>query len=307
MRMDNRMKHNKKSRNGVSIKNESKNYFKPIKNLLEILLKFLGHIASYLPTGIKKFLALISQSITFNDTLSRWNYLLMEEIFSNVNEPVMVTKNRFNIFGSTINYKMKLDLSNDLQRAYYFQNYGQDLLRVMKQNLKKDFVFIDVGANIGYFTVLATSIITKGRIIAFEPSSLNYKTLQDNTKGSVVEVYKIALSNKNGNVRLYTDKKSTGWHSLIGYGRYENVKVSKFDDLDLGINRIDLVKIDVERHEFEVLKGMKKSLLSYKPKVVCEVDRGTEKKVTRFMKNLGYNKIKKFEGTNTYDILFEEV
>lgn len=168
-------------------------------------------------------------------------------------------------------------------------------------------MFIDIGANIGYFTILASSIITRGRIIAFEPSSLNYRALQENIEGSIVEAYKIALSNKNGNARLYIGKKSTGWHSLIGPGQYENIKVSRFDDLDLKIKKIDLIKIDVERHEFEALKGMKKSLLKYMPKVFCEVNKSTEKKVVRFMKNLGYSKLKRFEGANTYDVLFERI
>ena len=277
-----------------------------IKDSLKLLLKILGHTASYFPLKIKKILARISRAITFNDTLPRWNYLLMEEIFCNVNEPAIVTKNKFKIFDSSINYNMRLDLSNDLQRAYYFLNYGQDLLKIMKHNLEKDSVFVDVGANIGYFTMLASSIITKGSIIAFEPSSLNYNLLSINTKGSIVKSYKIALSNRNGHTNLYTNKKSTGWHSLIGSGKHENVKVSKFDDLALGIKKIDLVKIDVEGHELEVLKGMKKSLLKYCPKVVCEVDRNTEKRVVNFMMNIGYNSIKRFDGATTYDILFEK-
>lgn len=276
-----------------------------IKNLLKSLLKYIGGAASHLPLKAKRLLALLSQSIAFNDTLSRWNYLLMEEIFHNINEPVIITKNRFKIFDSGINYSMGLDLSNDLQRAYYFQNYGQDLLGIIKQSLKKDSVFIDVGANIGYFSMLASSLITKGRIVAFEPSSLNYKILLNNTQGGIVEAHKIALSNRNGNAHLYIGKKSTGWHSLIGPGKYENVKISRFDDLDLELKKIDLIKIDVERHEFEALKGMKKSLSRHMPKVFCEVDKSTEKKVTWFMKNLGYNKIKRFGGTNTYDMLFE--
>ncbi|MDP3765316.1 MAG: FkbM family methyltransferase [Nanoarchaeota archaeon] len=300
------MKHNKKNRNGISIKNKPKNYSKHIKNLLKLLLNSVGHIAGHSPIVVKKFLALISQSVAFNDTLSRWNYLLMEEIFHNVNEPVIVTKNRFKVFESSIGHNMRLDLSNDLQRAYYFLNYGQDLLEIMKQSLKKDSVFIDVGANIGYFTMLASSIIKRGRIIAFEPSSVNYEILLNNTKNSIVEAHKTALSDKNGSARLYIDKKSTGWHSLIGSGQYENVKASRFDDLDFGLKKIDLIKIDVERHEFDVLKGMKKSLLKYGPKVVCEVNSNSEKKVLNFMSNLGY-KSKRFEGANTYDVLFEKV
>lgn len=276
-----------------------------IKNLLKFLLKSVGATASRLPLKAKTFLASLSSLIAFNDTLSRWNYLLMEEIFHNVNKPVMVTKKRFKVFESSIVYSMRLDLSNDLQRAYYFQNYGQDLLKVMKQNLKKDSVFVDVGANIGYFTMLASSIITQGKIIAFEPSSLNYGILLDNTKGSIVEAHKVALSDKNVSARLYTGKKSTGWHSLIGSGRHENIKTSRFDDLGIGLKKIDLIKIDVERHEVEALKGMKKSLSKYGPKVFCEVDESTEKKVTRFMKGLGYSKIRRYEGANTYDMLFE--
>lgn len=104
----------------------------PIKNLLKLLLKSVGGTAGHLPLKAKRLLALLPQTIAFNDTLSRWSYILMEEIFRDVNEPVILTKKRFKVFDSSINYNMGLDLSNDLQRAYYFQNYGQDLLGIMK-------------------------------------------------------------------------------------------------------------------------------------------------------------------------------
>ena len=293
-----------KGTESFAVKYQKKN-LNLIKRLLLFFLNSIGYVMSFLPSLIKKYLAMISIYFTFNDTLSRWNYLMMEKVFSNAKKPVILCKKNFKVFDSRLNFPMKLDLSADPQRAYYFQNYGQDLLKIMKLTLDRNSIFIDVGANIGYFSMLASSIIKEGRIIAFEPSSLNYKVLAENAKGSVIRPFKIALSNKNGYSRLFVGKKSSGWYSLTGTGRYEKIKISRFDELKLRLQRIDLIKIDVERHELEVLEGMKKSLIKYSPKVVCEVDDTTKEKIVRFMAKIGYCG-DRFEGTNTYDIFFEK-
>ena len=273
---------------------------------IKFALKLFGRMLSHTSVWAKKSLAQVSRHFTFNDTLSRWNYLLMEEVFCQSTKPIFLIKKNFRVFDSKIKYRMKLNLSDDLQRAYYFLNYGQDLLKVIKDNLKKDSVFIDAGANIGYFSMLASTIIKDGRILSFEPASQNYKGLVNNTKQSIIKTFRIGLSDRKGYARLYNDLGSSGWHSLKGAGRYEKIKIARLDDLTLGIKKIDLIKIDVERHELEVLKGMKKSLLKYHPIVVCEVDGNTEKNVVDFMSSIGY-KSKRLEGDNTYDILFRKI
>ena len=285
---------------GKKISKTYSEYFIPS---IKFALKLFGRMLSHTSVWVKKSLAQVSRHFTFNDTLSRWNYLLMEEVFCQSTKPIFLIKKNFRVFDSKIKYRMKLNLSDDLQRAYYFLNYGQDLLKVIKDNLKKDSVFIDAGANIGYFSMLASTIIKDGRILSFEPASQNYKGLVNNTKQSIIKTFRIGLSDRKGYARLYNDLGSSGWHSLKGAGRYEKIKIARLDDLKLNLIRIDLIKIDVERHELEVLRGMKKTILRFHPLVFCEVDSETEKNVVKFMSRIGYSG-RKFEGTKTYDILF---
>ena len=132
----------------------------------------------------------------------------------------------------------------------------------IKKNLKKGQTFIDVGANVGYFTVLASQLGAK--VISFEPSEENRKLLEENIKNNKcdVKVYSQALSDKTEQGFLYTDT-TPGQYSLIGKGEGEKVEAIRFDDLKLPIP--DFIKIDTEGTERNVLEGMTNVLNTDKP------------------------------------------
>jgi FkbM family methyltransferase len=137
----------------------------------------------------------------------------------------------------------------------------------IKSHLKKNQTFIDVGANVGYFTILAAELGAK--VHAFEPSTKNrellIKNIEDN-KCTNVSIMDCALSNFDGLSSLFNGK-TAGENSLNknyhnGEGE-EQVIVRKWDSLDIPIP--DMVKIDVEGHEREVLEGMQSILTTKKP------------------------------------------
>jgi len=132
----------------------------------------------------------------------------------------------------------------------------------IKTHLKKGQTFIDVGANVGYFSILASQLGAK--VIAFEPSKDNRELLEQNIKDNncEVEVHSQALSNKNESGFLYTNK-TPGQYSLIGSGSGEKVECVRFDDLGLPVP--DMIKIDVEGAERQVLEGMQSVLNTDKP------------------------------------------
>jgi tRNA/tmRNA/rRNA uracil-C5-methylase (TrmA/RlmC/RlmD family) len=85
----------------------------------------------------------------------------------------------------------------------------------IKKHLKKGQTFVDVGANVGYYSILASELGAK--VIAFEPSKDNRELLEQNIKDNncEVQVYSQALSNVSGNAILYTNT-TPGQCSLIG-------------------------------------------------------------------------------------------
>jgi FkbM family methyltransferase len=129
--------------------------------------------------------------------------------------------------------------------------------------------FVDVGANIGYYTALAIDRIgVSGRIIAIEPEPENFeylnRTVRANRAKHVVCVRKGA-SDQEGRLTLYTSSGNRGDNRLyrndLADGSYE-VETSTLDTIldEQGILSADLIKIDVQGFEGQVLRGMRQTL-----------------------------------------------
>ena len=142
----------------------------------------------------------------------------------------------------------------------------------IKTHLKPGQVFLDVGAQVGYFSALASSL--GATVIAFEPSSENRKYLKENCPG--IQIIDKALSNVAGQAKLYTGK-TPGEHSLeqnyhnkeYRHSRelgYEIVETARYDDLGLGVP--DMIKLDIEGGELKALEGMQSILTTNKPTTI---------------------------------------
>jgi FkbM family methyltransferase len=147
----------------------------------------------------------------------------------------------------------------------------------IKDNLKKGQIFLDIGASIGYYTLLASKLVgTKDKVFAFEPSDENYEVLKENIKLNNLKNVKClqkALSNYCGTVKLYKGK-AAGQHSLLkeknSTDEYVSVIAEQYDKT-LSIVP-DMIKIDVEGAEKEVLLGMKKVLETKKELTIIMED-----------------------------------
>ena len=119
---------------------------------------------------------------------------------------------------------------------------------------------IDVGANIGYFTMLAASLVGScGRVYAFEPGDVAFNDLRNNVyinSFSNIVAYNRAASDYFGERCLYVSKENTT-NSLIRDSRLHTMsEVVSVDRIDRLISeQVKLIKIDTEGNELEVLKG----------------------------------------------------
>jgi len=127
----------------------------------------------------------------------------------------------------------------------------------------------DVGANIGEFIAMCHSVFgpEDRRYVCFEPSAATFASLTKATNGwSEITTLQMALGDQPGDLTLYTDTAGSGLASLykrqidhfgIKMTMSETVKVSTLDAVaaDLGIDRIHYLKLDVEGHELQCLKG----------------------------------------------------
>jgi len=158
-------------------------------------------------------------------------------------------------------------------------------------------VFVDVGANIGFYTEMASK--KASFVLAFEPNPKVFAILRKRFEGkNNVACSNYALGNFNGFSKLYVTINDrdifdiNGSSSLVvnyKLGSYD-VQVKRMDDLDV-INsmKIDMIKIDVEGFEVEVLKGAEETIKRNKPVLLIECH-GLKifKEVSNIMSRIGY-------------------
>ncbi len=116
---------------------------------------------------------------------------------------------------------------------------------------------VDVGANIGAFTVWAAKHFPDAQVRAFEPHPGAFKLLQKNTEGLLnVTLFPYAVSNVQGTGVLYTGQYTFGESSFHDIGQQTKdahpVPKRRLDDM---MNAPDILKIDTEGHELQVLEG----------------------------------------------------
>lgn len=173
---------------------------------------------------------------------------------------------QINVFG----YKLILDK---------FDTNGYSLMKVNKNNeldiikniIKEGDIVIDVGANIGFFTLFFRSLVgNTGKIIAFEPEKNNFDILKKNIEINNlqnIEIHNLGLGSENKNLRMLLSEnvgehriynenssKSSSNSDIINENtKFTDVKVVRLDDY---VKTANFIKFDAEGYEIEILRGM---------------------------------------------------
>lgn len=189
---------------------------------------------------------------------------------------------------------LRLDVSHFTAAGRHFAGvpYEPGVTDVLLAALAPGSVFVDVGANTGYFSVIAGMLVgAAGRVVAFEPHAHARERLQRQLQRNGVTpqtvVSSVALADRDEeNVDFYVSCSAVndGLSSLrpaaalVERGMLRTdvkipVAVRTFDAVaaELAIPRVDVMKIDVEGAELAVLAGMKRTLMDAPPRrIVCE-------------------------------------
>lgn len=169
--------------------------------------------------------------------------------------------------------------------------YEFKVRKLIEKLARESRVIIDIGANIGKYSILASKINSDARIYAIEPERNNFDLLNKNIKlNKIKNIFpiKVALSNKKGTSKLYKSKTNFGGHSLKHKRKdFEYVKTDTLNNLFNKLNYIDLIKIDAEGYEFEILKGARKLLSEKKIKnIIIEIN--DMKNIKNLLESYGY-------------------
>ncbi len=126
-------------------------------------------------------------------------------------------------------------------------------------------VFVDVGANIGYFSLLASRLVgPTGHVLAFEPEMANFALLEVNCRLNGcdnIRNFRAALGEENASGTLYLNELNLGDHSLYPDGQYDRAgqEISIVNGSRLiaaSHPRVNFIKIDTQGAECDVLRGL---------------------------------------------------
>lgn len=172
----------------------------------------------------------------------------------------------------------------DLQELFYYrfgEMWYQNDLRILQPYLKEGITVVDVGANQGFFSLMASRLIgPKGAVLALEPSQSTFEKLLmviEENRLSNVSALNTGCGEKAGEIELFTVTRSSGTASIrpSTQGASRPVGRITLKPLDQIVEEknleVDFLKIDTEGYEDEVLKGAIKILQQHRPVVFLEL------------------------------------
>jgi len=204
----------------------------------------------------------------------------------------MIIKNKIGIFLG--------DLFDDsfTKYSYHFEYYIQHWFDYDK---RKEY-FLDIGANRGRYSIQAINRGKYKKVYAFEPLNYNLKYFQKNIElnnlNDKIIVFPYALSDKEKEVKIFFDPIHTGGATIDNPQfkiKEEFVKTKKLDNFIDKINpkKVSFIKIDVEGHEYKLLKGADEFLNKVKKDTYLMIeiwkDNKDKEKTINFLIEKGFN------------------
>ncbi len=222
----------------------------------------------------------------------------------NFGNDVLVTLNiesiRFKIF---LNPYKNGGVDEDV---YAKRSWEPEVMSKIKSFLPRDGIFFDVGANIGVYSLFASRIMSEGRVYAFEPikriqTQLAKSIKENNIKNISLEPF--ALSDRSGTYAISLVQENIGASSLQDVSLMRDVQSTEViatEMMDVFLNkidRLDVIKMDIEGNEFEALRGGEHIVRKFKPIMIIEFSphlyekdyQGKSLELFYFIKSLGYD------------------
>lgn len=199
------------------------------------------------------------------------------------------------------------------------QYYEPETVAAMRLLLGAGDRFVDVGAHVGFFSIVAGALVgPTGRVFSFEPNLDNYRRLVDHLAHNQMDYivpFNWAVGDKPGLVSLFANTDNDGGHSLWNPAEHplqvksqaappqaQAAYISTLDDVFIGgpgagaTGWPKMIKIDVEGNELAVLKGGRELLSKVQPPaVIAEVNPfalakmgATVEEMYTFMEQIGY-------------------
>lgn len=225
---------------------------------------------------IKKVTPKIVLQFLFPNKYSKYNrFITVQDSFAN--KP-------FKLFLREDSFMEKLILKDGL-----YGNWEKESLKIWAVLCENAHTILDIGANTGIFSMVAQNNNSQASVIAIEPVPVNYSVLTKNILKNKfkIQAEKVALSDKEGTAKMFMLKDRLNYMTSVNDDRYADAPHVKgnFEVVEIevpivpfstiaqkySLDKIDLVKLDVEGHEIAVLNAMLPWLQKHKPTILIEV------------------------------------
>ena len=164
------------------------------------------------------------------------------------------------------------DIGREIRETRTYEPHVVAKLRAL---LRPGDVLVDVGANIGFFTQLAASLVgPTGRVVAIEPLDKNVQLILrsiDRNGFAHVDVRACAISDRVGIVSMLTDAATSNGQAAAGARPSAALAQTRtLDEITRDLPRLDVVKIDIEGFELAAWRGFREGLAKHRPHVLTE-------------------------------------
>ncbi len=204
-------------------------------------------------------------------------------------------------------FRLQLDLQDRMQAVMFIKRcHEPETEIVFKEMAKTSKVFLDVGANIGYFSFLVKQMSPQSKVYSFEPLPQNilaYEKNRELNNFSSMFLQEVCVADKHGETEfLIPPSEESGWGRMAHRELFSGEKIKRsvvtLDEFceQHQLSAVDFIKIDVEGYEFKVLQGATKIIESQRPRICielnepCLLDTGTSsEEIFRFFKTRNYH------------------
>jgi len=176
------------------------------------------------------------------------------------------------------------NLIDQVSKTVLKGDYSPAITQLIKSHYRPGTTFCDLGANIGWFTLVMAQEIEKdgsnGRVVAFEPQpDVAYRlrgSIEENGFGGVVDLFELALSDEVREYSMVRENTNIGGGTISeGGSNHKNemsgIKSCLFDDLCDDFGEVSVMKIDIEGSEMNFFGGAKRFFSEQKPVLITEV------------------------------------
>lgn len=196
---------------------------------------------------------------------------------------------------------MYVDLRSGIGRGIFAKGeFDPAVFAPFRECLKAGDTFLDIGANVGFYSMLALDRVGPGGFVhAFEMEERPLRCLRrtvESTKAENLFVHECAVGKTNGMIGVVAARESGNSFVSASAGR-DRVRMIALDSwaLQAGVRQIHAIKIDIEGAELPALEGARNILCQFRPLIVCEADESLQARfgyanrdLIRFFADIGY-------------------